>query len=49
MSMPAKRKVEYYKLHKQVYEEHKGSEVMERDKEYTLQYKMPIYSKKDII
>jgi hypothetical protein len=49
LQMPAKRKIEYFKLHKSLYDNKLDEENIMRESQNILENKMPIYDKKEII
>ncbi len=49
LTKPAIRKIEYYKIHKEIYDYNKEYASMLKDRHDTIMNKMPIYSKKEII
>lgn len=49
LTKPALRKIEYYKIHKEIYGYKREYASMLKDRQETLLNKMPIYSKKEII
>ncbi len=49
LKLPAKTKIEYYKIHKELYNCKKGQDKMKREEHDIMERIMPIYSKEDII
>lgn len=49
MNYPAKKKIEYYKIHKSIYVNKLEQDKMKREEHQMMERIMPIYSKEDII